>query len=49
MLLVPLTPIVFPARPVMEVMREAAVVSSTRVPGLRVDASARIRNRTPAA
>jgi hypothetical protein len=49
MLLVPFTPISFPARPAMEVMREPALVTSTRVPGFRVDASARMRNRAPAA
>ena len=49
MLLVPLTAIFLPTSPARVVMREPAVVSSTRVFGERVEASARMRNLAPAA
>ena len=49
MLLVPLTPIFCLARPAIEVMCEAAGTTNARVPGVRVDASARMRNLAPAA
>ena len=49
MLLVPLTPILRPARSAMVVMGEFAVVTSTRLPGPRMEASARMRNLAPAA
>jgi len=49
MLLAPLTPIVLPASSATVVIAESAVVTSTRVPGCREEASARMRNRAPAA
>ncbi len=49
MLLVPLTPIFLPARSATVVMCEPAAVTSTRVSGRRVEASARMRNLAPAA
>jgi hypothetical protein len=49
MLLIPLTPIFLPASSAIDVMGEFAVVTSTRVPGPRIEASARMRNLAPAA
>ena len=49
MLLVPLTPIFWPARPAMVLICEFAVTTSVRVSGRRVEASARMRNLAPAA
>ena len=49
MLLVPLTPILLPASLATAVTGEFPVTTSARVPGARVEASARMRNLAPAA
>ncbi len=49
MLLVPLTPIFLPTRSATVPIPECAVMTSVRVSGRRVEASARIRNLAPAA
>ena len=49
MLFVPLTPIFLPASWLTVVMGESAVVTSARLPGPRMEASARMRNLAPAA
>ena len=49
MLLVALTAIVLPVSPATVTMGELAVVTSTRVSGRSVEASARTRNLAPAA
>jgi hypothetical protein len=49
MLLTPFNPIFRPASWPGVVMREFPVTTSARVPGDKVEASARIRNRAPAA
>ena len=49
MLLVPLSPIVLPARSLRVLTGESAEMTSTRVSGRRAEASARMRNLAPAA
>jgi hypothetical protein len=49
MLLVPLTPIFLPTRSSMVVIGEFGPVTSSRQPGSRIEASARMRNLAPSA
>jgi hypothetical protein len=49
MLLTPFTPIVCPASWLTVLIRELAGTTSARVSGDKMEASARIRNRAPAA